>query len=281
MTVLSKTVALVSGGSSGLGAAAALKLVQAGARVLVADLDEESFRRLVHDQSLLKSQILFRRVDVTSDSEVSAALDQVEREFGEPVNAAISCAGIAIARKTLSSKGVHPMTDFQTALSVNTVGTFNVARLSAERISQRDVMENGLRGCIINTASIAAYEGQKGQVAYAASKGAVVGMTLPMARDLSEYKIRVVTVVGLLCFPFLWPVKFFLMPMYQQAPGLFETPLLSSLPIAVKAELGASVPCPSRLGKPAEYGELICSIISNDMLNGCVIRLDGGLRMPP
>jgi 3-hydroxyacyl-CoA dehydrogenase/3-hydroxy-2-methylbutyryl-CoA dehydrogenase len=196
-----------------------------------------------------------------------------ESSFGQPINAAISCAGIGVAKKTLSKVRnpqpggklfeAHPDSLFSKALEVNVVGTFNVARLAAERMATLPVdQENnpdGLRGCIINTASIAAYEGQIGQVAYASSKGAIVGMTLPMARDLAPHGIRVMTI----------------------APGLFLTPLLENLPPAVQEELGASVPLPSRLGDPSEFGEMVGTILTHPMLNGSVIRLDGALRMPP
>jgi len=169
-----------------------------------------------------------------------------------------------VAKKTLAKKKdgsivVHPLIDFQNVLEVNTLGTFNVARLSAERMAHREVDEHGMRGCIINTASVAAYDGQRGQVAYSASKGAIVGMTLPMARELAAFGIRVMTI----------------------APGLFATPLLNKLPDSVRDDLGKMVPNPSRLGKPEEFGDLVSSILTNPMLNGEVIRLDGALRMPP
>jgi len=185
--------------------------------------------------------------------------------YGEQVNAAVNCAGVAIARKTLSmskdtgATRLHSLDEFEKTMDINVVGTFNVARLAAERISSRELMENGTRGCIVSTASIAAYDGQVGQVAYSASKGAIVGMTLPLARDLAPYGIRVVTI----------------------APGLFKTPLLAGLPEKVQEELGSSVPCPSRLGQPAEFGMLVGSILTNPMINGETIRLDGALRMPP
>lgn len=281
LKMLSGIVAIVSGGASGLGAASARYLVKHGARVVVGDLQIEPFLEMASTAGIESSKLVvqgddqvsdspvlaFSEMDVTCSDQVSRALDLAEEVFGEPVNAAISCAGICPAKKMLSQKrgstdgpAAHPEDLFSKTLHVNVTGTFNVARLSAERMASRQPDGNdGLRGCIINTASIAAYEGQKGQVSYAASKGAVVGMTLPMARDLSEYGIRVMTI----------------------APGLFLTPLLEGLPPAVKEELGASVPYPSRLGHPDEFGQLVGSILINPMLNGEVIRLDGAVRMPP
>ena len=208
---LSHTVAIVTGGSSGLGAAAARSLVQLGARVLVSDLgqQEEAFLqwagalkgvKVVQSGESLSSSAVgpalsFAATDVTDPTQVNSALDDIESRVGAPLNAAVNCAGIALGRRTLSKKGVHPLEEFARTLRVNSVGTFNVGCLSAERMSQREADSDGLRGCIINTASIAAFEGQIGQVAYAASKGAVVGMTLPMARDLALFGIRVMTIV--------------------------------------------------------------------------------------
>jgi len=217
MLPLSNTVALVTGGGSGLGAAAASALLQRGARVLVADLAASGETRDTLAQLWAKNlgvkvvddssqgsvssaeegpAVCFFEADVCDPFQVSAALDTVERCFGEPLTCAINCAGIALARKTLSKKGVHPLGEFQKVLTVNTVGTFNVACLAAKRMSQRDADEDGMRGCIVNTASIAAFEGQIGQVAYAASKAGILGMTLPMARDLAPYGIRVMTIVS-------------------------------------------------------------------------------------
>mmetsp|Transcript_34524 Transcript_34524/g.75558 ORF Transcript_34524/g.75558 Transcript_34524/m.75558 type:complete len:283 (-) Transcript_34524:179-1027(-) len=280
---LRHVVGIVSGGASGLGAATCAAIVRRGGRVVVSDLpsQHESFLRLAtescadaavvsdkqHRHSAHDGPVMaFAETDVTNEEQVSGALDLAEAQFGEPVNVAISCAGIGIARKTLSKPKdgetkprVHPLDDFGNTLQVNTLGTFNLARLAAQRMAMRDIDHDGMRGCIINTASIAAYEGQSGQVAYAASKSAVVGMTLPLARDLAPHGIRCVSV----------------------APGLFKTPLLDDLPDAVQMELGAMVPCPSRLGNPDEFGRLIISILRNPMLNGETIRLDGALRMPP
>jgi 3-hydroxyacyl-CoA dehydrogenase/3-hydroxy-2-methylbutyryl-CoA dehydrogenase len=207
---LSRTVALVTGGVSGLGAAAAQRLLRDGARVCVVDLgsnlserfwqssygdDDETIKSDHHQTS--SSQVSFVEADVTNPNQISHALDEIERRFGEPLNATVNCAGIATARKTLSKKGVHPLDEFAKVLSVNTIGSFNVASLAAERMSRRDPdVAGGLRGCIIHVASIAAMEGQIGQVAYAASKGGIVSMTLPMARDLASLGIRVMTIVS-------------------------------------------------------------------------------------
>eukprot|EP00934_Nitzschia_sp_Nitz4_P008626 Nitzschia sp. Nitz4//scaffold66_size103028//89365//90293//NITZ4_004513-RA/size103028-snap-gene-0.147-mRNA-1//-1//CDS//3329556395//8616//frame0 len=281
--MLSGTVGIVTGGASGLGAATVRNLLRNGAKVVVADLphSREGFLKMAEAEGIDSSVIVeglsgvssanspvlaFAEADVTNTEQVSQALDLAEAAFGDHVSAAVSCAGIAIAKKTLSKERgsddppvAHPLEGFSKVINVNLAGTFNVARLSAERMALREPDEDGARGCIINTASVAAYDGQKGQVAYATSKGGVVGMTLPMARELSEFGIRVMTI----------------------APGLFLTPLLEGLPEKVQFELGASVPFPSRLGRPDEYGQLACSILANPMLNGEVIRLDGAVRMPP
>mmetsp|Transcript_4347 Transcript_4347/g.5952 ORF Transcript_4347/g.5952 Transcript_4347/m.5952 type:complete len:276 (-) Transcript_4347:237-1064(-) len=275
--MLRNVVALVSGGASGLGAATAANIIHHGGKVVVADLPSKRdlFLRLAASSCADAAKegfdgsdpvIAFGETDVTNEDQVSSALDLAEDKFGEPVNAAICCAGIATAQKTLSNKKgsvtnfrVHSLQDFAKTLDVNVVGTFNVARLSAERMAHRKPNEDGLRGCIVNTASVAAFDGQVGQVAYSASKGAVVGMTLPLARDLAPHGIRVMTV----------------------APGLFKTPLLAGLPDEVQNDLAELVPCPSRLGHPEEFGKLVASILTNPMLNGEVIRLDGALRMPP
>mmetsp|Transcript_12453 Transcript_12453/g.19279 ORF Transcript_12453/g.19279 Transcript_12453/m.19279 type:complete len:274 (+) Transcript_12453:88-909(+) len=273
--MLSNVVGIISGGASGLGAATATCLVRNGAKVIVADLENQrdNFLRLATHACAIPevsdidpdAVLAFAPTDVTNTDDVTNALDMAENHFGEPVNAAISCAGVANAKKTLSKKrntstlSPHPLDDFQKTLSVNTIGSFNLARLAAARMAERDPDTQKMRGCIINTASIAAYDGQIGQVAYAASKGALVGMTLPMARDLATFGIRVMTI----------------------APGPFRTPILEALPETVLNEIGKMVPCPSRLGDPDEFGQLVMSILTNPMLNGEVIRLDGALRMPP
>jgi len=200
--------------------------------------------------------VRFAAGDVTSEADVSAALDVAE-SLG-PLRVAVNCAGIGNAIKTVSKNGAFPLADFTKIVTVNLIGTFNVIRLAAERISKNEPID-GERGVIINTASVAAYEGQIGQAAYSASKGGVVGMTLPIARDLASLLIRVNTI----------------------APGLFKTPLLGSLPEAAQQSLGGQVPHPSRLGDPSEYGALAAHIVSNPMLNGETIRLDGAIRMAP
>eukprot|EP00051_Salpingoeca_urceolata_P012399 m.153641 g.153641 ORF g.153641 m.153641 type:complete len:251 (+) comp17478_c1_seq1:2157-2909(+) len=243
--------AFVTGGASGLGHATARLLASKGAKVVAADLPNSLTNAPAVDG------VTYAECDVTSEDQVRAALGM----FGsEPVNAAINCAGIGVAVRTLhAQRGPHPLDKFARVLQVNTVGTFNVIRLAAEQMSKLEPDEDGLRGVIVNTASIAAFEGQVGQAAYAASKGAIVSMTLPIARDLAGVGVRVCTL----------------------APGLFDTPLLASLPEKVKQELGMSVPCPSRLGKPAEYAKAVEFIITNPMMNGEVVRVDGALRMQP
>jgi 3-hydroxyacyl-CoA dehydrogenase / 3-hydroxy-2-methylbutyryl-CoA dehydrogenase len=274
MVTAARTVAIISGANSGLGAATATALLRHGAKVLVADLTDLG---LSHWESLGAGTPATAIVDVTDPHQVKRALDQAEQVFGEPVNVAVNCAGIAVAEKTLSRKGHHTAEAFSSVMRINALGSFYLASQAAERMAKREADDNGLRGCIINTASIAAYEGQVGQVAYAASKGAIVGMTLPMARDLAPYGIRVMTIVSSriasMCLISSKPSL--------QAPGLFLTPLLEALPVDVQQTLGSSVPCPSRLGRPEEFAQLVIDVIGNPMLNGSVIRLDGALRMPP
>ncbi|CAM9294976.1 unnamed protein product [Discosporangium mesarthrocarpum] len=244
--------ALVTGGASGLGRATALRLANAGYGVVVADLkNEEKFDH---------KNIRFASTDVTNEMEVNLALDMARDEFGLDPSVAINCAGVGLAKSTINKKGaVHDLDSFARVLTVNCVGSFNVLRLAAQRMINAQPDEDGQRGVIVNTASVAAYDGQKGQAAYSASKGAIVGMTLPCARDLAFSGIRVMSI----------------------APGLFRTPLLMALPEKVQGELAETVPFPSRLGLPEEYAQLVESIIDNRMLNGEVIRLDGALRMQP
>ncbi|MFL0180792.1 MULTISPECIES: 3-hydroxyacyl-CoA dehydrogenase [unclassified Mycobacterium] len=243
-------VAVVTGGASGLGLATAKRLLDAGGQVVVIDLKGEDV------VSELGDRARFVEANVADPEAVGAALDVAE-SLG-PVRINVNCAGIGNAIKTLSKDGAFPLDAFTKIIQVNLIGTFNVLRLSAERIAKTEPI-NGERGVIINTASVAAFEGQIGQAAYSASKGGVVGMTLPIARDLSRDLIRVCTI----------------------APGLFKTPLLGSLPEEAQKSLGAQVPHPSRLGDPDEYGALAEHIINNPMLNGEVIRLDGAIRMAP
>lgn len=253
---LNQTIAFVTGGASGLGRATALRLGRAGAKVLIADLNEEGGQSA---QAELGERGLFVKTDVTSEESVNAALDQAEEAFGGTVNCLVNCAGIGIAGRTLGREKPHSLELFQKVLSVNTAGSFNTIRLAAWRMAASEPNSLGERGVIVNTASVAAYDGQIGQAAYAASKGAIVGMTLPIARDLSRNGIRVCTI----------------------APGIFKTPMLASLPEKVQDALGAQVPFPSRLGLPDEYAQLAQSIVENPMLNGETIRLDGALRMAP
>ena len=243
-------VAVVTGGASGLGLATAKRLLDAGGQVVVIDLKGEDV------VSELGDRARFVEANVADPEAVGAALDVAE-SLG-PVRINVNCAGIGNAIKTLSKDGAFPLDAFTKIIQVTLIGTFNVLRLSAERIAKTEPI-NGERGVIINTASVAAFEGQIGQAAYSASKGGVVGMTLPIARDLSRELIRVCTI----------------------APGLFKTPLLGSLPEEAQKSLGAQVPHPSRLGDPDEYGALAEHIINNPMLNGEVIRLDGAIRMAP
>ena len=243
-------VAVVTGGASGLGLATTKRLLDAGAQVVVLDIRGKEAVAELGDRAA------FAETDVTDEAAVTAALDIAE-SLG-PVRIVINCAGTGNAIKTLSKDGPLPLDLFKKVVEINLIGTFNVIRLGAERIAKTEPI-NGERGVIVNTASVAAFDGQIGQAAYSASKGGVVGMTLPIARDLSRELIRVVTI----------------------APGLFDTPLLAWLPEQAKESLGKQVPHPSRLGKPDEYGALAVHIVENPMLNGEVIRLDGAIRMAP
>ena len=244
------TVAVVSGGTSGLGLATTKRLLHAGAHVVALDLKGEEALTDLGDR------VQFAHGSVTEAAAVARALDIAE-SLG-PVRIAVNCAGVISSVKTLGKHGVFPLEEFNKTIQVNLVGTFNVIRLAAERIANTEPLGEE-RGVIINTASVAAFDGQIGQAAYSASKGGVVGMTLPIARDLAGMAIRVVTI----------------------APGLFSTPMLSALPEPAQRSLGAQVPHPSRLGNPDEYGALAVHIVENPMLNGEVIRLDGAIRMGP
>jgi NAD(P)-dependent dehydrogenase (short-subunit alcohol dehydrogenase family) len=245
--------AIVTGAASGLGKASAQMLAAAGAKVAVFDLNAEAGMAVAQEIGGL-----FVAVDVTDDASVAAALDQAEAAHGT-ARLLVNCAGIAPAVKTVGKGNApHPLDTFRKTIEVNLIGTFNMISKFAARAAALDEIE-GERGVIVNTASVAAYEGQIGQAAYAASKGGVVGLTLPVARDLAQHKIRVMTI----------------------APGIFLTPMLEAFPENVQQALGAQVPHPSRLGKPAEYAQLVASIIANPMLNGEIIRLDGAIRMAP
>jgi NAD(P)-dependent dehydrogenase (short-subunit alcohol dehydrogenase family) len=243
------TSALVAGGASGLGAATARRLVASGAKVTIADLDEQAGQALADELGAA-----FVACDVTDEAQVEAAV-----AAAEGLRISVSCAGIGWAEKAASKRAAHALEPFQRVISVNLIGTFNVLRHAAAAMIHNEPDEGGECGVIVNTASIAAYDGQIGQIAYSASKGGVVGMTLPAARDLASARIRVCTI----------------------APGLFDTPLLAGLPEEARSALGAQVPHPARLGVPDEFGALTVHIAENAMLNGEVIRLDGALRMPP
>jgi NAD(P)-dependent dehydrogenase (short-subunit alcohol dehydrogenase family) len=243
-------VAVVTGGASGLGLATTKRLLDAGASVVVIDLREGE------ELAKLGDRVRFAEANVTDEDAVAKALDVAEA-MG-PVRINVNCAGIGNAIKTLGKEGPFPLDGFRKVVEVNLIGTFNVLRLAAERIAKTEPIGEE-RGVIVNTASVAAFDGQIGQAAYSASKGGVVGMTLPIARDLSRNLIRVCTI----------------------APGLFKTPLLGSLPEAAQQSLGQQVPHPARLGDPDEYGALAQHIVENPMLNGEVIRLDGAIRMAP
>jgi NAD(P)-dependent dehydrogenase (short-subunit alcohol dehydrogenase family) len=241
--------ALVAGGASGLGEATARELAARGAEVTVADLNQEAGEALARE---LGGR--FEGADVTDAGQLQAAVEAVDG-----LRFAVSCAGIGWAERTVKRDGAAALEPFETVVRVNLIGTFNVLRLTAAAMAANDPDDDGERGAVVMTASIAAFDGQIGQAAYAASKGGVVGLTLPAARDLARLGIRVCTI----------------------APGLFDTPLLAGLPEETRSALGAQIPFPSRLGRPEEYAKLACHVAENPMLNGEVVRLDGALRMPP
>jgi NAD(P)-dependent dehydrogenase (short-subunit alcohol dehydrogenase family) len=244
---------IVTGGASGLGRAAAETLVNAGGEVVLLDVNAEAGRAT---ETAIGSQVRFAEGDVASEEQVKAAVDMA---VSGGLDGVINAAGIGPAAKVLGRNGPHALDLFEKTIRVNLVGTFNVIRLTAAVMAQNTPLETGERGVIINTASIAAYDGQIGQPAYAASKGGIVALTLPVAREFAPLGIRVVTI----------------------APGIFDTPLLAALPEAARVSLGQQVPFPTRLGRPAEYAALARHIIENEMLNGEVIRIDGALRMAP
>jgi NAD(P)-dependent dehydrogenase (short-subunit alcohol dehydrogenase family) len=248
------SVALVTGGASGLGLATARRLVKAGAKAVLVDLPSSKGDEAA---ASLDGGAVFAAADVTDEAAVRSALDAAG-ELGQ-LRVVVNCAGIGTPGRLLGRDGTaYPIEPFVKVLQVNLIGTFNVIRLAAERLAAAEPVGEE-RGVIVNTASVAAYEGQIGQAAYSASKGGIVGMTLPIARDLAQRQIRVVTI----------------------APGLFDTPLLAGLPEEARTSLGQQVPHPSRLGDPDEYGALVEHIVANPMLNGEVIRLDGAIRMAP
>ncbi len=253
---LDGVAAIVTGGASGLGEATSRALAEHGARVTVLDLDEERGKALASE---LGGGAQFLHTDVTDAEQVAAAVDAATGT-GAPLRLAVNCAGIAIATRTIArDRTPHDLGAFERIIRVNLIGTFNVLRLAASAIAATEPLDDGERGLVVNTASVAAFEGQIGQIAYSASKGGVVGMTLPAARDLAAVGIRVCTI----------------------APGTFETPMMSVLPADAREALAANIPFPHRLGRPAEYAALVCHLAENPMLNGEVIRLDGALRMPP
>jgi NAD(P)-dependent dehydrogenase (short-subunit alcohol dehydrogenase family) len=250
---LQDAAVIVTGAASGLGTATARRLARAGARVLIADMDAERGERVATD---IGNAARFTRVDVTSEADCRQAVALARDVFGT-VRGLVNCAGIAPGEKVLGRKGVHALESFSRTIAINLIGTFNMLRLTAEAIAGQEPDADGCRGVIVNTASIAAYEGQIGQAAYAASKGGVAAMTLPVAGEFASLGIRVVSI----------------------APGLFETPMMAGMPQDVQDSLGRSVPFPNRLGRPDEFAALVQHVFDNDMLNGEVVRLDGALRM--
>ena len=250
---IKNSVFLVTGGASGLGAASARMAAQNGAKVLIADLQAEPGEKLAKELGAR-----FAKTDVTSEADAKAAVAAALKEFGG-LHVLVNCAGIALAERTLGKEAPHDLARFARVVNVNVIGTFNMIRIAAEAMAKASPNAAGERGVIVNTASVAAFDGQIGQAAYSASKGAIVGMTLPVARDLSRNGIRVCTI----------------------APGIFETPMLAGLPKEAQESLGKQVPFPSRLGRPGEYAQLVKAIVEIEMLNAETIRLDGAIRMAP
>jgi NAD(P)-dependent dehydrogenase (short-subunit alcohol dehydrogenase family) len=249
--------ALITGGASGLGLATAEALLAAGGNVVLCDLERSNGQAVAKE---LGERAVFVPTDVTDEDQVKAAVETAVKSFGD-LHVAVNCAGVGWAQRTVTRDGPHDMKVFELVIRVNLIGTFNVIRWAAYRMSSQDAVgpEDEERGVIINTASVAAFDGQIGQAAYSASKGGVVAMTLPIARDLASLKIRVCTI----------------------APGTFDTPMLAGLPEPQREALAAQIPHPKRLGKPAEFGALARHIVENPMLNGETIRLDGAIRMAP
>ena len=245
---------LVTGGASGLGAATARRLAGAGGNVVISDTNGEQGKKLALE---LEARAVFSQADVTDERQVAEAIAAARRKFGT-LHGAVNCAGVAPGERLLGKSGPHRLESFRRALDINLTGTFNVLRLAAQAMEGNDPDAEGERGIIINTASVAAYDGQIGQVAYSASKAGVAGLTLPAARELARFGVRVMAI----------------------APGVFETPMVAAFTPELKQSLAAQVPFPPRLGRPAEFAALVEHIIVNTMLNGEVIRLDGALRMP-
>ena len=248
-------VFIVSGGASGLGAACARKMVADGGKVIIADINEGAGNLLAGELGLAARAV---RVDVTIGDDAEATVALAQREFGG-VHGLVCCAGVVIGEKIAGRDKPHELESFVRVISVNLIGVFNMMRVAAFAMGTNEPNDQGERGVIVNTSSIAAFDGQIGQAAYAASKAGVAGLTLPAARELARVGIRVMAI----------------------APGLFETPMMGGLAADVQDELGRSVPFPQRLGRPSEFADLVCHIIGNTMMNGEVIRLDGALRMPP
>ncbi len=247
--------ALITGGASGLGAAAARRLAEHGAHVLLADLNKQAGAALAEE---LGSAAHFAATDVTDEASMAAAVAAAHEQFGG-LDALVCCAGIATAERTLGKEGPLALARFSRVVQINLIGTFNAVRLAAEEMAKNNPNPEGERGVIVMTASVAAFDGQVGQAAYSASKAAVAGMTLPLAREFARLGVRVVSV----------------------APGIFDTPMMAGLPEAARASLGQQVPFPSRMGRPEEYAALVHHIVENVMLNGETIRLDGAVRMAP
>lgn len=252
---MKQVVALVTGGASGLGEACIRRFVGQGAKAVILDRDADRGKALAAE---LGDSVRYAQADVTSEADVQAAVNLAYETFGG-LQVVVNCAGVAWAGRTVSKEGPHALDLFETVIKINLIGTFNVIRLAAARMSQNAPNAEGERGVIINTASVAAFDGQIGQAAYSASKGGIVGMTLPIARDLSRLGIRVMTI----------------------APGIFETPMVALMSDELKASLSSQIPFPARLGRPSEYAQLAQSIIENPFLNGEVVRLDGAVRMQP
>jgi NAD(P)-dependent dehydrogenase (short-subunit alcohol dehydrogenase family) len=245
----------VTGGGSGLGAATARLLAEGGGRAVIADVKDEAGESVANS---IGEKARFVHTDVTDEESVQAAIDATLEAFGG-LHGLVNCAGVGPAKKVLGRKGPHPLEDFRKTVEINLIGTFNTTRLAAAVMAENEPTEYGERGVIVNTASVAAFDGQIGQPAYAASKGGVVALTLPVAREFAPLGIRVMAI----------------------APGIFETPMLAALPEEARESLGKQVPFPARLGKPEEYAALVEHIVENQMLNGEVIRLDGAIRMAP
>lgn len=252
---IANSVFIVTGGASGLGAATARRLVEAGGRVVIADLNSALGEALVAE---LGANAAFALTNVSDEASAQACVSLARSRFGG-LHGLINCAGVGPAEKVLGKNGVHALASFTRTININVIGSFNMLRLAAEAMSTGEANAAGERGVIINTASVAAFDGQIGQAGYSASKGAVVAMTLPIARELARFGIRVMTI----------------------APGIFETPMLLGLPQEAQDSLGKMVPFPSRLGRPHEFAALVQHIFENEMLNGEVIRLDGAIRMAP